>query len=98
MRPGGAASAYGPGYAWSLRSSTPSVGCSGSVGGVSNAGDVKSKNSSMLSASASRFVSGDSANLVSMNFKIDENSRFLCETKFGFTQGEITINGTRNPL
>src|SRR5262245_17519798 len=78
-------------------SHVPFVGCAGKTGGVSSDGLVKSKNSVMSSAAASRRVSDGTLKLASMNLRIEVSSRFLWETKCGFTHGETTTNGMRNP-
>lgn len=73
-------------------------GCCGNVGGVIHAGLLKSKNSVMSSATASRAVKAGSPNRVSTSFSTDAVVRGVCETKFFFAHGDTTITGVRNPL
>src|SRR5450432_1236867 len=82
-----------------LWSSSPFVGWAGNGGGVRKVGGLmKSKNSVISSAAASRAVSGGRPKRVSINLRRDVVSRFTWETKCGFTHGDTTISGTRNPL
>src|SRR6266571_6744859 len=80
-----------------LLSQTPLVSWAGKGGGVSSAGLLKSKNSVMSSACASRCVSGGTELMLSISLRIEVSSRGLWETKCGFTQGESTSAGSRNP-
>ncbi len=80
-----------------VRSHRPVVGWSGSGGGVIQDGLLKSKNSVMSSAAASRAVRGCTPNRVSINFRIEMNVRGVCDTKFFFAQGDTTITGVRKP-
>ena len=68
-----------------------------SEGGVVNAGLLKSKNSSIGSASADRFVRLGSPKRVSMKCRMEVWSCTLCETKCCFANGETTATGTRKP-
>ena len=87
-----------PGAFSRLKLHAPVVGWAGSGGGVSQWGDVKSKNSVMLSAAASRAVRFGTLKRTSINRRIEVKSRTRCETKFGFDQGDTTTKGTRMPV
>ncbi len=73
-------------------------GCCGGVGGVAHGGVAKLKNSVMSICAASRAVKGCNPKRVSMNFRMAVLSAGVCETKFFFVNGEITIMGTRKPV
>jgi hypothetical protein len=63
-------STHWPGAFSRFKSHAPLVGCVGRVGGVIHGGAEKLKNSAMLSAPASRAVSGGRLNRASMSFRI----------------------------
>jgi hypothetical protein len=73
-------------------------GCCGIAGGVIHAGLLKSKNSVMSSAAASRAVNAGSPKRASTSFSTDTVVRGVCETKFFLAHGDTTITGVRNPL
>src|SRR5262245_15314918 len=76
------------------------IGCAGGFGGVAHgpALVVKSKNSLMSGIEASRAVRLGRWKRVSISLSAAVESIGVCETKFFFVNGEITINGTRNPV
>src|SRR5262249_3737313 len=76
------------------------LGCVGGVGGVAQ-GHVlveKSKNSLMSGMEASRWVRLGNLKRVSISLSAAVESMGVCETKFFFENGEITIKGTRKPV
>src|SRR5262245_47972948 len=76
------------------------IGCGGGLGGVAHGPVlvVKSKNSLMSGIEASRAVRLGRWKRVSISLSAAVESIGVCETKFFFENGEITINGTRNPV
>ena len=76
------------------------TGCEGGLGGVAHGPVVveKSKNSVMSGMDASRAVRFGILKRVSISLSAAVVSMGVCETKFFLENGEITINGTRNPV
>src|SRR6185369_6373316 len=79
-----------PAHAASWPGSTTAVG---RLGGVAKVAVLKSKNSSIGSAAASRLVSDGNPNRVSTNLRIDVWSCTTCDTELAFEYGETTTTG-----